>query len=255
MNLTRISLSLGLALIAGVLAGCSRREPGSHATPPQTIALSAALLSPTDVRLTWKDPAPNAAGYVVEYATEPQGEFTTLGFLPPDQGTFTHADLMPETTFYYRVRPYYGPASNPVEVALPDRLSDKEYASRFARPEDYSWASPRTIPDDAAKLSIRSAASAAKAAPTGLKAALVQSTVSGFLLTWSDHASDADGYLLEMKPDQSPVFAVRALLDRGANSFGYAFEPPERRATLRVRAFYYGQPSNLVHETTGRGTR
>jgi hypothetical protein len=255
--------TLALMLIAGVLAGCSRREPSGSPTlsqsSSQTIALSAALLSPTDVKLTWKDPAPNAAGYIVEYATEPQGEFTTLGFVLLDQGTFTHPNLMPETNWYYRVRPYYGPASDPVEVALPDALSDKEYARRFARPEDYSWAAPRItpaapIPDgvNAAKLPIRSAESAAKAAPTGLKAALVHSTVSGFQLTWSDHASDEDGYLLEMKSSQGPDFAVRAVLDRDTNSFGYAFQPPQRRATLRVRAFYYGQPSNLAHVTTGQ---
>ncbi len=252
---TKVLTTLALALIASVLAGCSRRNPDNPPTPPQSIALSAVLLSPTDVKLTWKDPAPNAAGYIVEYATEPQGEFTTLGFFPPDQNTFTHPNLMPETNWYYRVRAYYGPASNPVEVALPDTLSDKEYARRFARPEDYSWAAPKTIPIPdglkVVKLSIRSAESAAQAAPSDLKAALAPSTVSGFQLTWSDHASDEDGYLLEMKPNQSPAFTVRAALDRGSNSFGYAFEPPERRAALRVRAFYYGQPSNLAHVTTG----
>lgn len=253
MNLTKKFLSVGLALIVSVLAACSRPEPRRSASPPEPILLSATLVSPKDIKLTWKDSAPNVAGHIVEFATDPQGEFTTLGFFPPDQNTFTHPDLMPETTWYYRVRAYYGPASNPVEVALPDALSDKEYASRFARPEDYSWAPPRTIPDgdNAAKLSIRSAESATEAAPASLKATLVPSTVSGFQLTWTDHASDEDGYLVEMKPSQSQNFAVRAVLDHDTNAFGYAFEPPERRAAFRVRAFYYGQPSNLVHETTG----
>ncbi|HZR27835.1 MAG TPA: hypothetical protein VFA71_03575 [Terriglobales bacterium] len=258
LPLTGLALTtLAVALIAGGLAGCSRRKPDSTPAAPQSITLSAVLLSPTDVKLTWKDPAPNAAGHIVEYATEPQGEFTTLGFFPPDQNTFTHPNLMPETNWYYRVRAYYGPVSDPVEVALPDALSDKEYARRFARPEDFSWAVPKTIPVPdgvpVAKLSIRNAESAAQAAPTDLKAVLVPSTVSGFRLTWSNHASDEDGYLLEMKPQQSSDFAVRAALERGINSFGYAFEPPERRATLRVRAFFYGQPSNMAHATTGRG--
>ncbi len=251
MNLT--TRCLAVALIAGILTGCSRQEPSTSASAHQSIAFTATLLTPIDIKLTWKDPAPNVAGHIVEYATEPQGEFTTLGFFPPDQETFTHPNLMPETNWYYRVRPYYGPASNPVEVALPATLSDKEYARRYARPEDYRWAPPHTIPEGVAtaKLSIRSAESAAKAAPTDLKATLVPSTVSGFQLTWSGHASDEDGYLLEMKPSQDAEFAVRALLDRGTNAFGYAFEPPQRRATLRVRAFYYGPPSNLAHATTG----
>jgi len=248
-SLSFILMSPALALIAG----CARTAPARSASPPQTVTLTAVLLSPSDIQLTWHDAAPNTAGHVVEFATEPQGEFTTLGFFPPEQNTFTHPNLMPETNWYYRVRPYYGPASNEVELALPGTLSDKEYAVRFNRAEDFSWAQPQTIADGAsgAKLPIRSAESPAKAAPTDLKATWVKSTVSGFLLTWSDHSSDEDGYLLEMKMPQDPAFSVRAVVDRGINSFGYALQPPERQATFRVRAFFYGQPSNLAHATTG----
>jgi hypothetical protein len=85
---------------------------------------------------------------------------------------------------------------------------------------------------------------------------LVPSTVSGFLLTWGEHSNDEEGYLVEMKSDHDPAFAVRAVVAPDINSFGYAFEPPERRATLRVRAFYYGQPSTMTRATTGtNGTR
>lgn len=211
------------------------------------------MLSPNDIKLTWSNTVPGPAGYLLEFATSPQGEFTPLGFFSPNQRTFLHPNLMPETTWYYRVRPYYGLVSNPVEIALPDTLSDQEYASRYTQPEDYNWAPPRTLPgnNNASKFSIRAADSIAKAAPTDLKAKLVQSTVSGFLLTWTNHASDVDGYLIEMKLDRETDFTVRAVLDRNYNSFGYAFKPPERRATLRVRAFYYGQPSNLAQETSG----
>jgi hypothetical protein len=248
-----------LALILFALAGCSHphaaKAPNTHQNQERGIALSAALLSPIDVKLTWNDPGSNAAGYIVEYATDPKDEFTTLGFLPPDQHTFTHPRLMPETTWYYRVRAYYGPASNEVEVALPDRLSDKEYAARFKRPEDYNWATPRTIPDsgsNVAKLSLRNSESAAKAAPADLKGTLVPKTVSGFLLTWSDRSNDEEGYLVEMKSDRDQAFGVRAFVPPGTNSFGYAFEPPERRGTLRVRAFYYGPLSNMAQARTGR---
>jgi hypothetical protein len=223
-----------------MLPGCSRHDPASISTPsqspPQAITLNAALLSPTDVKLTWSGPAPSAAGYIVEFATDPKGEFTTLGFLPPDQHEFTHPRLMPETTWYYRVRAYYGSASNAVAVALPDRLSDKKYGARFKRSEDYSWATPRAVPDpgNVVKASLRGPESA-KAAPADLKVALIPKTVSGFLLTWSDRSTDEEGYLVEMKSDHDPEFGVRAVVGPGTNSFGYAFEPPQRRGTLRVR--------------------
>lgn len=250
MNLMKKYIGLALVVASFVLMGCSRHETNS-APPPQTITLNATLLSPTDVKLTWNDPVTNAAGHIVEFATEPQGEFTTLGFFPLGENTFTHPNLMPETTWYYRVRAYYGPASSEVEVALPDTLSDRDYVARFAHPEDYRWAAPRTMPGGAkaARLSVHKGETAA--APTDLKASLVPATVSGFQLTWSDHAFDEDGYLLEMKPHMAPDFSVRAVLERDINAFGYAFEPPVRRATLRVRAFYYGGPSNLVHVKTG----
>src|SRR5215471_18472262 len=208
MNSKTNYLSLFLLVMVCVLPGCSRHDAAGASntsqSAPQAITLSAALLSPTDVKLTWSDPGRGTAGYIVEFATEPKGEYTTLGFLQPDQQTFIHPRLMPDTTWYYRVRPYYGPASNPVDVALPDRLSDKEYAARFKRPEDYGWATPRTIPDPSSvsKLSLRSTDSALKAAPADLKAALVPTTVSGFLLTWSARSSDEEGYLIEMKSDR-----------------------------------------------------
>jgi hypothetical protein len=54
-----------------------------------------------------------------------------------------------------------------------------------------------------------------------------------------------------MKSDRDQAFGVRAFVPPGTNSFGYAFEPPERRATLRVRAFYSGPSSNMAQAKTG----
>jgi hypothetical protein len=255
LSSTIATVTVTAMALTAMLAGCSRRDPAQTSkasqSPPQTITLTAALLSPTDVKLTWSDPTPNAAGYIVEFATDPKGEFTTLGFLPPDQHEFTHPRLMPETTWYYRVRSYYGPASNEAPVALPDRLSDKDYAARFKRPEDFSWATPRTVPEagNVARASLRGP-EPAKAAPADLKVVLIPKTVSGFLLTWSDRSTDEEGYLVEMKSDHDAAFGVRAVVGSGTNSFGYAFEPPERRGTLRVRAFYYGPASNIAQART-----
>ena len=97
---TLVLKTLAVTLVVGGLAGCSRREPGNSPTssqspsqiPLQTVALRAALLSPIDVKLTWKDPAPNAAGYIVEYATEPQGEFTLERFCADKRLAYAHHD-------------------------------------------------------------------------------------------------------------------------------------------------------------------
>jgi hypothetical protein len=123
--------------------------------------------------------------------------------------------------------------------------------ARYSRAEDYRWAIPGAI-QPKAKLGRRSIRVAGtQAAPQDLRASLVESTVSGFGFTWTDRASDEDGYLFEMRPDDAADFRVRAVVGPDVDSFGYALEPPTRKASFRVRAFYFGSPSNVEVEVTG----
>jgi len=240
-----------LLLITG-LAGGSPGLRGASGSD-ESIHLTASLVSPDEVALTWKDPAPNVAGHIVEFTTAGNPDYITLRFLPPGENKFTHARLAPTTPYYYRVRPFYGPVSDPVEVTLPKELSDADYAAKFALPEDYSWAAPKTIVPrtKVAVHSIRDARTADQGAPTDLKASLVKTTVSAFNFTWTDHASDADGYALETMPEGASGFTVCAVMDPHINSFGFAFTPPVRTGHFRVRAFYYGPPSNVVEQRIG----
>lgn len=243
---------LGCLLLLAGLAGRSLRAAGA-ARAHSTIHLTAVLASPTDIVLRWDDPVPGAAGHVVEYATEAKGDYVILAFLPPAENTYKHARLMPLTAFYYRVRPFYGPASNAVEAVLPPILSDAEYANGYGAPEDYSWAPPQSIPSQVAalKTSVRDSTGTNRAAPDDLTATYVSSTVSGFKFTWTSRAKDEDGYLLESKAEDGSDFAVCAVTPPGTNSFGWALVPPHRRAWFRVRPFYYGSSSNIVSQTTG----
>lgn len=242
-----------LILLVG-LTGCSRSAHRNALEADAAIHLTATMLSPIDIKLEWRNPAPNAAGHIVEFATEPNGEYIILRFCPPDETAFIHPRLMPKTTFYYRVRAFYGPATDPIEVSLPADLPDAVYAAVYAQPEDYHWAAPETLPDavEVTKKSIRNPATMAEAAPADLKADLIRTTVSGFKLTWTDHASDEEGFLLEkVGVGGNPDLFVYAIVPPNINSFGWAFEPPQRKGSFRVRAFYYGKPSNLVNKTTG----
>jgi hypothetical protein len=241
-----------LLLCASGLAVCSTGLRG-ESSPTSTIHLSSTLVSPIDVVLTWSDTSPVATSHTIEYSTDPKGPYITLSFCPPSQTTYKHPNLMPQTTFYYRVRPICGPATDPVDVTLPAQLSDAAYKDTyFNKPEDFSWAPPKILPDNAPieKKSLRDAATAAEAAPTDLKATLVPSTVSGFELTWTDHSSDEDGFLLETKEAGSSEFTVCAFITPKINAFGWALKPPARKGTFRIQAFYYGTPSNLETQTT-----
>ncbi|MGA3008489.1 MAG: fibronectin type III domain-containing protein [Opitutaceae bacterium] len=241
---------VSLLVVIGV-AGFSPASRGGS-TPDSTIHLSATLISPVDVALEWKDTAPGAAGHTIEYATDPNGPYIVLSFCPPNQTKYTHPRLMPQTTFYYRVRPIYGPVSNTVVVTLPKDLSDATYATRYAQPEDYSWSGPKLLPDAVpiAKKSIRNPATAAQGAPLNLKATFVPITVSAFQLTWTICSSDEEGFMLETKDANNSEFTVAGLIPPKINAFGWALHPPQREVSYRLRAYYYGTPSNLVRETT-----
>ncbi|MGN6370753.1 MAG: fibronectin type III domain-containing protein [Phycisphaerae bacterium] len=241
-------LHLFLSLL---LAACSSSPP---AKPPLTspIHLTATLTSPTDVRLHWTDPDPRAAGYAVEYADQPNGNFITLAFLPAGENSFTHPTLLPEAHFFYRVRPYYGEPSAPAEVELPAALTNREFADRYAKTEDYSWGAPKSLPTPNAPPPASLRTNPAAATPADLHAQLVPSTVSGIQLTWIDRSSDEDGFLLESRTGGDPHFQVCALLAPNTNAFGWSLAPPDRAAAFRIRAFYLGQTSNIDAITTGK---
>ena len=150
----------------------------------------------------------------------------------------------PETTFHYRVRAYHGPASTPVSVSLPEVSGG---GRRGGRPDlgqpPRGGAARRWGP-----------APAARRPPCRARPRPIPERRSGPLpdpFTWTDHASDEDGFLLEARPEGSADFGVVAVLDPDVNSFGLFTLPGEKRAAYRVRAFYYGRPSNLVRQTTG----
>lgn len=220
--------------VAMVLVGCAG-PPADDGT-----RLSARLVSPTEITLVWHGSEVDVAGWVVEFATEPGGPYTILEFLPPGGNRFTHPDLMPRTPFYYRVRPYHGPASAEVDVALPDGPPGDQ--------DDHEWAVPRVLPGGSGvPASIRDGSGAG--APTDLTATVKHA--NGIWFTWVDRAGDEDGYLIEATPRGRPDSRVAAVVDPDVNSFGLITMPHEKQATYRIRAFYYGRQSNVVHQTTG----
>jgi hypothetical protein len=221
--------------------------------PASAIQLTARMINSRDVMLDWTDRANDAAGHIVEYINHPTDSWVILGFFPPAQHTFIHPRLAPGTPYSYRVRPFHGPASTPIEVTIAQGLSDKAYADAYALPEDYSWAPPqKTTPAGAgliARKSIRDPRTAKDAGPTNLVAQVIKTTVSGFKLTWTDHATDEEGFLIE-RVDSPTDFTVCAVVEPDVNAFGWALEPPVRKGVFRVRAYYYGASSSVASMVT-----
>ncbi|MCR3751266.1 hypothetical protein LX88_005254 [Lentzea californiensis] len=198
--------------------------------------LKSELTSPVDVTLHWR-PEAGSAGQVVEYANTRDGDYTILEFATPAKNTYEHPDLIPETEFYYRVRPYSGPASATVDVTLPlgDEVPEIEGPDWTAPVETGGGGAPVASPE---------------AAAADLKAEVKHA--NGILFTWRDRASDEDGYLIEVRPAGAADYRVAVQLDPDTTSYGVITLPDEKTATYRVRAFRFGSPSNLTRQTTGK---
>jgi hypothetical protein len=241
-------LALVLALVAcdSAPGEAPSRLDGALTGAGSAIRLSAQLTGPVNVVLRWTATDTDAAGRSVEYTDQQGGQFVVLQFVAPGVSTYQHQNLMPEANFYYRVRSYFGPASSPVAVDLaPGDYDDS------AHENDPNWAAPSTRPQPSAiRASIRGGVSVAAGAPTDLHATIRDP--NGIEFTWTDHATDEDGYLLEVMPAGAADFSVATVLDPDVNTYGLVTLPTEKHAQYRVRAFYFGPSSNVVHETTGK---
>ncbi|MBT2365986.1 fibronectin type III domain-containing protein [Streptomyces sp. ISL-10] len=231
-----------LAAVAGCSAekGAVRQAPASPdgARP----ALRAVLASPTDIDLTWSGGDGDAAGHVLEFATEEGGPYTVLRYFPPGVTAYRHPDLMPRTPFFYRLRAFHGPASGAVGVGLPPGgLTGEDEAAA------HDWLPPRT---DAHRRAPRSRpVGDPAAAPAGLRATVKHA--NGILFTWTDRSADEDGFLLESRPRAAAGYAPVLVVDPGVNSAGLITLPEEKNASYRVRAFVHGARSGTVRLTTG----
>lgn len=228
--LTKLLLPAAAALLA--VAACA-------STPaPADQALTATLVGGDNVHLAWHNTSPAPAGDVVEYSNSATGQFTPLDFVPPTQTTYAHDNLMPDTAFYYKVVPYFGPTSNAVTVDLPPGPGTDDAGS---------WATPATLPGPIPHASVHTPAGA----PTDLKATI--EAANGIKLTWTDNDTDAAGYFVEVRQQGSTEFRVLQVLDPKINTCGVITPPNQKHLTIRIRAAYYGTPTNTAMQHTGSG--
>jgi hypothetical protein len=217
--------------------------------------LVATMPDPYNVQLHWKNHATADGGNLVEFQMHPEGailpaeerdQFLILAFLDPKADTFLHEKLGSETVFSYRIHPYFGPCTEPANITTGSAAAAEKEPEESEGPLEESEKNPKT---GSTLRSIRSVGTLADAAPTDLAVSLSHPT--HVVLRWRDRAADADGYLVEISRYADHDFQVCALLPPHTTSFRKIALLPETKMYFRVRAFFYGSPSNGVTKTTG----
>jgi hypothetical protein len=230
-------------------AGCSslnrNRSAGSNPAFALPTELSAALTNGSNVVLHWKNNATADGGVWVEYTT-PGSDYIQLDALDSDSGetSFVHPNVAPQTTLLYRLEPFFGRPTGSVGITTgPASTNDVPHLPMG--PIDPTNA---VALDQWPKFSIRTMTTFARAMPSDLTTAL--SSPSSVDVRWKDHASDEDGFLLEISADPAAGFVPCALLPPDTTSFRKTGLPPTTKCYFRVRAFFYGRPTDPTTMST-----
>jgi hypothetical protein len=233
---------LWLAMLAGLVSAVSAAETnkvgGSEAAFASPSALTAALSDHLNVDLRWKNNATAPGGAWVEFTT-PGDEYVKLDAVWPDTVTFRHPDVAPETEFIYRIKPFFGQPSKVVAITTGHAAPPTEEEGPLNEPAKAGGKDMK---------SIRDVATFKQAAPGNVTVKLSQPTSA--VLRWEDRATDEDGYLVEVSADPQKAFKICALLPPNTTSFRKVQLPAEMKCYFRVRAFFYGEPSNQASVST-----
>lgn len=197
-----IVVIIALILIFRVISG--------PATPKAPSNLAAAVVSYSQIDLSWQDNSNNETGFRIERKTGAQGTYQQLATVAADVVKYSDTGLSGGTTYYYRVR------------AFNDK-GDSPYASNQAGALEVSATTPPAPPPTSPN------------APSNLVAVAISS--SQMDLTWGDNSDNESGFKIDRKTGAGGSYAQIAVV--GINITTYRDQGLIENTTCyyRVRAY------------------
>lgn len=195
------------------LAEASMAQSGGGVAAPSN--LTAAALSPAEIRIDWQDNSTNEALFeIYRSTTGASGTYALLATANANQVGYNNVALAEGREFCYSVRSVVVKGTRTTYSAF----SNTSCATTPVTP-------PPPPPP-------------APAAPTALRATPLESTQVS--LMWTDNASNEDGFRIDRSRDAGASWAVAGTVGANASYFADAGRQPELQVCYRVVAFNAG---------------
>ncbi len=174
---------------------------GVPTAPSAPIDLSAIPVSFSQIDLTWTDTADNEAGFKIEWSDDGGTSFALLATTPVNSQSYSHAGLMPDSEYCYRVRAINAAgesANTVVQCATTGRDTN--------------------LPT----------------APTNIKTDAI--SYSEVDISWIDTADNESGFQIEWSIDGGLTFAPLVTVSANTKNYIHLGLSPETEYCYRVRA-------------------
>ncbi len=179
------------------------RTPDELIDLPAPTSLAIRDITSSSISMSWQDNSDNEDGFAVECSTDGAQTFTVLRKTGSNQTTYTHTQLSPDTTYFYRVRAFMGDQTSEFSNTIQARTTPQ----------------PALVPSAPSMLQVQN------------------SSIDRITLIWQDNSDNEDGFQLERAENDSFTDATVIEIDADQTSFPDTGLAQDTTYYYRIRAY------------------